>query len=220
MKFSACMPLFRKYATNSLDEDEFDSNYFQIGKMVKISINPQFKEASGYGDDALAEYIKEFNYAEISNDVTTIPMDASVAMFGIKKVTPQTPSTDPATYKDENGQESNYGCFGFIYGEVVDGVKTYYVYYLPRVKFDLPGDEYETKGENIVLNNHTIAGRAFMDNVTSCWREKTPYPTLTAAITALKAKVGGTLATAGNGGGEVIDPPPEENGGDGSPEET
>ena len=50
------------------------------GKAIGIDITPQYAEGSLYGDDVQCEYDKEFKYADITLNTTTIPISMQTVM--------------------------------------------------------------------------------------------------------------------------------------------
>lgn len=47
-------------------------------------MTPSFAEASLYADDIQAEYDKEFKYADVALNTSTLPLEAHERMFGHK----------------------------------------------------------------------------------------------------------------------------------------
>ena len=55
---------------------------FAFGKAIGVQVTPNYAEGSLMADDEQAEYDKEFNYAELSLNTSTIPLKANNIMFG------------------------------------------------------------------------------------------------------------------------------------------
>ncbi len=160
-KFKACGSTFAKCTSNKLADSKTVGDPVTIGKMIEVTVKPNFKEATLYADDDIAEQIREFDSADISLNVDEIAIEAAVEVFGLTK---GTLSSYTATYITERGDaDSNYGTYGFIYATIKDSVVTYNVYMLHRVKFELPEDKVQTKGENITFSTPTISGKAYND---------------------------------------------------------
>lgn len=161
-KFKACGSTFAKCTSNKLADSKTVGEPVTIGKMIEVTVKPNFKEATLYADDDIAEQIREFDSADISLNVDEIAIEAAVEVFGLTK---GTLSSYTATYITERGDaDSNYGTYGFIYATIKDSVTTYNVYMLHRVKFELPEDKVRTKGENITFSTPTISGKAYNDS--------------------------------------------------------
>lgn len=57
---------------------------FAFGKAIGLQVTPNYAEGSLNADDAQVEYDKEFNYAEVTLNTSTIPIEAHEKMFGHK----------------------------------------------------------------------------------------------------------------------------------------
>lgn len=55
---------------------------FAFGKAIGMNVTPNYSEGSLNADDVQAEYDKEFNYAELSMNTSTVPLEAHDTMFG------------------------------------------------------------------------------------------------------------------------------------------
>ena len=74
-----------KPIVSKLDENAGTPKYTEgaaCGKAIGIDITPQYAEGSLYGDDVQCEYDKEFKYADITLNTTTIPVAMQTVMFG------------------------------------------------------------------------------------------------------------------------------------------
>ena len=190
-QFKASLPVFAPIASESNSATTYENGAF-VGKMVKTEVKPNKVEGSLYADDALAEYETEFKDADISLETSTIPVDVYVSMFGETKGTAGSPTTETLTSKDSDAPQ--YGGYGFVSVEVVDGEKRYLMYWVHKVKFSLPSETHTTKGDNIAFNTSSIEGKAVADK-SGAWRTKTYFETADEAINALKTKAG--IAEAG-----------------------
>lgn len=190
-QFKASLPVFAPIASESISATTYENGAF-VGKMVKTEVKPNKIEGSLCADDALAEYETEFKDADISLETSTIPVDVYVSMFGETKSTAGSPATETLTSKDSDAPQ--YGGYGFVSVEVVDGEKKYLMYWVHKVKFSLPSETHTTKGDNIAFNTSSIEGKAVADK-SGAWRTKTYFETADEAIAALKTKAG--IAEAG-----------------------
>lgn len=206
--FSACSPFFRPFTDNSESTTTYKEEFYQVGKMIETNIGtPQYKEGTLYADDGIAENKKIFNYVDITLNISTIPNLAASAMFGATYNKIEANNCETLVYTEKT--ESNYGAYGFLFGEVVNGEERYGYEFYPRVKFDVPSNTFKTAGENIEFSTPTISGRAYrIADDTKKWRQIGYYNDLTKALNGLKALMGGTLQTSSVGGGEII---PTEN---------
>lgn len=148
-------PIIGKRKTNGTYEAPFT-----MGKAVGVNITPNYAEGSLYADDEQAEYDKEFTYADVTLNTSTIPMEAEEHMFG-HKVTSEDDRKNVVFNKDD--QANDVG-MGWISVEKVDGVRSYVGNFLYKVKFTEPSEEYTTKGESIEYKTPSISGRASADS--------------------------------------------------------
>lgn len=129
----------------------------QLGKAIGVNVNPNYAEGSLYADDEQAEYDKEFTYADVTLNTSTIPIEASEAMFGHMANEKDTGLT---FNKDD---QAEYVGVGWISQEKVDGKRKFIGNFLVKAKFTEPSEEYATKGENIEYKTPSISGRATTD---------------------------------------------------------
>lgn len=164
-----------------------------VGKMIQAQINPTFNNAELYADDGVAERDSSFIEAAVTLGTSAIPVAALPLMFGITytaEVTTQG-SEAPATTSYGKDDVSPYVGFGFISGEVVDGTKSFKVTWLPKVKFVLPSETYQTKGKNAAFSTSSISGVAEGEEAdTGNWKQEFEYDTAAEAVTKLKALAG------------------------------
>ena len=150
---------------------------FFCGKAIGITITPSYAEGGLYGDDVQAEYDKEFRYADVSLNTTTLPKEAHEKMFGHK-----TEDTDVVVHNVDD--EAGYVGMAWISLEKVGGKTSYVANFLPKVKFAEPAGDYATKGENIEYKTPTITGRA-LANDEGVWKKTKACTSETEAITQI-----------------------------------
>lgn len=150
---------------------------FFCGKAIGITITPSYAEGGLYGDDAQAEYDKEFRYADVSLNTTTLPKEAHEKMFGHK-----TEETDIVVHNVDD--EAGYVGMAWISLEKVDGKTSYVANFLPKVKFAEPAGDYATKGENIEYKTPTITGRA-LANDEGVWKKTKTCTSESEAVTQI-----------------------------------
>lgn len=112
---------------------------FAFGKAIGLQVTPNYAEGSLNADDAQVEYDKEFNYAEVTLNTSTIPIEAHEKMFGHKVNEGKT----GATFNKDD--QAKYVGMGWISVEKVDGVRKFIGNVLYKVKFSEPSEDYSTK---------------------------------------------------------------------------
>lgn len=157
------------------------SDGFKLGKAIGVDIDPQYAEGSLEGDNATAEYDKEFINAKITLNTTTLPIEAHGVMFG------HTVSEDKKEITDKSTDEAQYVGFGIYVTEKVDGVRKYIALWVMKAKFTEGKETYKTKGKNIEYQTPSISGQAIALD-TGEWRERKIFDTEEEADTYLKGK--------------------------------
>lgn len=186
--FKAKMPVIATI-TETAGQAPTYSNGMAIGKLIQVSITPNINEGSLYGDDALAEYVKEFSNFDVSLNTTTLPAAARAKMFGETYTEAATNPAAPAKIVSKGSDFCPYVGFGFVVGEIINDVMQYACVWLHKVKFSLPAETYDTKGDSITFGTPTVEGKGTEDNIHE-WRTITYYDTESDAIDALKAQAG------------------------------
>lgn len=188
-------PIVAKYA-NTAGTPTYTEG-FSCGKAIEMTISPQYNEGSLYGDDEEAEYDKEFKYADITMNTTTLPLKAHEILFGHTVVEASTgeEAKTPAKITDKADDEANYVGVGFFATEKVNGVRKYIAFWMYKVKFSESEESYTTKGDSIEYKTPSIAGRALsVDEVG--WRERSIHDTKAEALEWLNKMAGITAAGA------------------------
>ncbi len=148
---------------------------FKCGKAVALSITPQYAEAQLYGDDVLAESATEFKYADISNDTTTVPIEAMETVFGHT-----VDDTDNSVVFAADDVANFVGQCSMT-KVMADNVVTYETIFLPKVKFNDPGESYSTKGDSLEFKTNAFVGKAYAED-DGTWKETAIHTTKAAAI--------------------------------------
>lgn len=159
------------------------SDAFTCGKAIQIDVTPQYAEGTLYGDNTAAEYDKEFKYADVSLNTTTLPVKAHEIMFGHTVGE----SEEEVTFKAAD--EAGYVGFGFYITEKVDGKRKVVGTWLPKVKFTEGAESYKTKGDNIEYQTPTITGQAQATN-DGTWKETKVFATEAEAQAWIDEKCG------------------------------
>ena len=163
-----------------------------LGKAVAMDITPNFAEATLYGDDGQAEYIKEFTDADVTLGTSTIPLNMYQTMFGHAIDTEK----KSVTYgkDDENG----YVGVGIVAPNIVDDNRSFDAMFLPKVKFSDPSDSFETRGDNITFKTPSISGKASAED-SGVWKETASFTTEAAAVAWISEKFGVSGSTGSTG---------------------
>lgn len=170
----------------ALDESGDKPKYskgFQVGEGMTVQIQPQYAEGSVYGDNRRVRHKKRFKNANVTLGVTTLPKEAQTVMFG------RTEGTE-GEIVSSNKDESQYVGLG-LYATEEDsaGSKKFTAVWLFKTKFDDPGDDFETEGENIVFKTPSLSGTA-ETLANGEWRTKKQFDTEAEAVAWIKEQAG------------------------------
>lgn len=166
------------------------SGAFTCGAAIQIDITPQYAEGSLYGDNVKMEYDKEFKYADVVLNTTTLPIEAHNVMFG--HTVSDSEAATKVTFK--SGDESGYVGFGFYMTEKVNGVRQYVASWLYKVKFAEGAESYKTKGDAIEYQTPSISGQAVSLN-DGRWKDVEVFTTEAEAKEWLQKMSGETPAS-------------------------
>lgn len=204
--YRAFMSKFGKCDTNALSDCFKVSTLLDIGKLIEVTVKPNYKEATLYADDEVAEKYRAFDYADITLGVDEIDSSAMTAMYGLT-LNQLKDHTGVSQIVENDSTDPNYGTYGYIYGTQKNGVKTFVVVVLHRVQFDVPEDKVTTKGETVTFSTPSITGKAYADANgewrTRCFGIKT-VKEAKAILELIAKRTGATISTSSTGDGDVI----------------
>lgn len=140
------------------------SDGFKYSHAVSFNINPNYAEASLYGDDMQVEYEKAFTNAGITLGTTSTPIDAAEVMFGHTVDRTLNKVIFKAT------DESNYVGLGIIAPEKVDGANKFVAFIILSAKFADSAESFTTKGDQLQFNTPSIEGSAVAANDDGEWK--------------------------------------------------
>lgn len=121
-----------------------------LGELNRLSDNPTFSEAKAYGDDVLSRYVKEFREVPIDVEILDIENEKAATITGAQM-------EEGVGLKFGAGDNAPYGGLGFYTAELNrNNVKSYQGVFYPKLKANMLGEEYSTKGETITLSNQKL----------------------------------------------------------------
>lgn len=157
--------------TVSTDESGNDTEtYGQVKTFAKgISLNTSLNTAKQklYADDGVAEQINEFVSGSMTLVVDELDNSVDADISGATKE-----ETGGITNSDTD--TAAYLRFGFIVRRFKGNKTSYRAQIYSKIMFDLPADEYETKGETIVFKSTTLTAE-IMRNKDGEWRKRSEW---------------------------------------------
>ena len=176
----------RKPIIAQLKSDGTYDDPFAFGKAIGLQVTPNYAEGSLYADDGQAEYDKEFSYAEVTLNTSTIPIVAHEKMFGH--------TVTEKNVKFNGDDQNNDVGVGWISVEKVNGVRSFIGNFLDKVKFSEPSEDYATRGGSIEYKTPSITGRASAVDGGG-WKETETFATEAEAKNWIYGKFGKAMGT-------------------------
>jgi len=154
---------------------------------IKADISIELNEAKLSADDRIIENIKEFRTGKLSLNGNHLNYQTLALILG-HKVEKLPDGGEILTAKgDDDGKY--VGC-GFYATSLNDGVRKYRAIWLQKIKFGIPNESLETKGDDgIKFQTPTIEGTVLTD-IFGVWKQECYFSTEAAAVKWLNGKAG------------------------------
>lgn len=181
------------FAPFNEDGTTYDSTKLQtVARAIAFSVTPNFAEGSlAADDDPQSEYDREFTDADVTLGTDTLPIAVHKILFGA------TSTDEDKTVVDKVSDNAAYVGVAVIAPQKVRGKKTWACIFMPKVKFAVPGDDFETKGNSISYKTPSITGKA-SQNAAGEWRRKHEAASEEDAIAWINQQFG-AAASSGTG---------------------
>lgn len=179
---------------SKLTETEIDTSYAEgriMAYAIKADMNIEVNEGVLRGDDRIIENVKEFKSGKLTLNGDHLDYETRALILGHTLTT-----IDPGTNKKMTAKGSDDGAFvgvGFYATSIKNNIRGFRAIWLTKVKFGVPSESMETRGEAINFQTPTIEGTILTD-VLDVWKEEATFPTEAEAKTWLNtmASIGGT----------------------------
>lgn len=165
-----------------------------FAKAVSMTTSINVNKNKFYADDGVAESDPEF----ISGSMTMVTDDLEDSVHA--DISGATLESTSNTITDKDTDSAPYVRFSAIVRRVKGGASQYKAVLFTRLQFDVPADDYETKGESIVYKSTTLTAE-IMKNPAGEWRKASPWGTLAEARTWRDANVAPSSSGGGSGSG-------------------
>lgn len=141
-----------------------------LGALNKVTETPNYYRASAHGDNAKKVEIVEFKDGTLAVETLYVSNANAAALTGAELGA----SEDDKDLKFGSSDLAPYGSLAFYTNHMRDdGSKYYQGIYYPKVKANMEGEEYETKGDSIVLGNAKLNFTVF-EPLYGKWKHKSP----------------------------------------------
>lgn len=160
MQYGAKMIQWAPFAAQDAEPDGGLPKYgapTNLGALNKVTESFSFNEVSAYGDDVRKANIKEFKEGSLAIETLYLSNANASAISGAELETDESKEL-----KFGSNDLAPYGGLAFFTTHMRDdGTKYYQGIYYPKVKANMEGEEYNTKGESITLSNPKITFAVF-----------------------------------------------------------
>ncbi len=179
---------------SKLTETETDTTYAEgriMAYAIKADMNIEVNEGVLRGDDRIIENVKEFKSGKLTLNGDHLDYETRALILGHTLTT-----IESGTNKKMTAKGSDDGAFvgvGFYATSIKNNIRGFRAIWLTKVKFGVPSESMETRGEAINFQTPTIEGTILTD-VLDVWKEEATFPTEAEAKTWLNtmASIGGT----------------------------
>ena len=180
-------PRVAKYAVSSGTVSYSDGQI--IGKAIthELTLN-NADPVVLYADDGAAESVGGFSSGTLTIGIDELPMSVAGLLFGITPETSTTPAGSIVTFDDD--AEPPYLGYGVVVPKIHNGTKTYLAVLLKKIKFVLPPDSFETRGETVTFKTPELTATVMRDDSAKHpWRKWAEFGTEDAANTWLNGQL-------------------------------
>jgi len=181
-------PFVAKYAESSGTISY--SNGQRLGKAIKHDLALQNADpVILYADDGAAESVSGFSSGTLTLGIDNLSIADAALIFGITADTITTPGDGTGIAFDDDTDAPLLG-YGVIVPMIKNGTRSYRAILLPKIKFTLPGESFETKGETVSFVTPELTATVMRDDSTKHqWRYWADFATEALAESWIKSKL-------------------------------
>ena len=139
----------RNFRYSKLDESDNVTTPASFGKAVDCKVSIEKNTAELYADDGLSE--SDYSFKKGTIDLTCDEETEFSELLGHEA------GTDGEVIRNDN-DVAPYVAVGRILTKQINGVKSYKVEFLHKVKFNEPNTDEKTKGESVEFGTFAISG--------------------------------------------------------------
>ena len=166
LKYLICAPI-----TETADSVSH-SDGLVMSYAIKTDLSIEINDAQLYGDDRIVESIKEFKSGKLTLNGDHLEYEVLALILGHKVEALTTGDGKKLTAKgDDDGKPVGVG---FYSTTIKDGKRRYRAIWLHKVKFGIPNESLETKGDSINFQTPTIEGTILTD-ILGVWKEEATF---------------------------------------------
>jgi len=145
-----------------------------MSKAIKADLSIEINEGTLYADDQIVESIKEFKSGKLTLNGDHLSYETRSLILGHTLETIGTTQNKKLVAKGVD--DGAFVGVGFYATTINGGVRRYRAIWLSKVKFGIPGESLETKGDVINFQTPVIEGTILTD-VTGVWKTEATFDT-------------------------------------------
>ena len=168
LKYLICAPITETAASVSY------ANGLVMSSAIKADISIEINEGTLYGDDRIIENIKEFKAGKVTLNGDHLSYEVLALLLGHKVESITEGNGTKLTAKGDD--DGAFVGVGFYATTIKEGVRKYRAIWLHKVKFGIPNESLETKGDAINFQTPTIEGTVLTD-ILGIWKEEAIFDT-------------------------------------------
>ena len=177
LEYVVCAPYFESGGISSYGPG------MVITQAIKADMSINLNEAVLYGDNKIAEAVKEFKDGKLAINGTYLDYDAMGMLLG-HEITGDEGEEELVARGDDSG---DYVGTGFFATTLRENVQKYRSIWLTKLKYGVPNESLETKADSIKFGTPMIEG-TIMTDVEGVWKKEAIHATRQAAIDWLNDK--------------------------------
>jgi len=180
LKYFVCAPL---------DETGADISYSDgmvIAHAIKADIAISNNEANLFGDDRAIESVKEFKDGKLTLNCDHLTYDTYSMLLGHSVIKDTAGNMILIAKSDDSAAYVGVGFYGVTLKNNVEGFRAFWMH---KVKFSVPNESFETKGDSTKFGTPTIEGSIYSDKYL-VWKEECTFKDEQAAIAWINGKAG------------------------------
>ncbi|GHU38349.1 hypothetical protein FACS1894105_12160 [Clostridia bacterium] len=164
LKYLLCAPLTEE------DNEVSYTDGFVMSYAIKVGLSIEINEQKLHGDDRVIEIIREFKSGKLSLNGDHLEYSTLAIILG------HTLSEDGKKLTAKGDDDGKYVGVGFYSTTIKNGDKKYRAIWLHKVKFGVPSENLETKGDSITFQTPTVEGSILTD-IFGVWKEEGIFAT-------------------------------------------
>lgn len=149
------------------------ANGMVMSYAIKVDISIETNEGTLYADNRIVEDIKEFKSGKLTIGGDDLSYEVLSLILGHQLET-ITPNGQKLTAKGDD--DGAYVGVGFYATTIKNSVRKYRAIWLHKIKFGVPNESLETKGDSIKFQTPTVEGTILTD-ILGVWKEEAIFDT-------------------------------------------